>query len=505
MTHALRPHRRTPARFRGQGFTIIELLVAVSVLALMLFLINTLFFQTTEAVSTGVRTSTVLANARATNDRIALDASAMLGPNAANPVPQGGGYIVIIDRRIQSQVLRQDRTESLETFEVDQLVFMASANAANSRVTRFRGLAPRDASQFGSDFSSQFALVRYGHGRRVQRNGFDIVGWTELGETPASGEQNSDRLANDWILARQAVLFAPTDRFSNPIDTANDYYAINPGVLADIENDPLGRAMVAGFCDVTNIPPSGPMTNPTPGFIDVALDPVGSGLTPMQIQNNYLALTHFDSRLRVNPIPDATDFAAPQVGQLSGVFAPNCSDFSVQFAADANNDGEIDRVGPGGLNDGSVLNGDPIFWYDQDSIAFLGADPWATADWTGTTVPSPIVDLTGSNHGDVAFIFRYEDDQPYTETAPGVGDPDNSKWPYMIRIRYRLHDSPGKLEGNASFRLIDGIDNDLDGLIDEGTDGIDNNADGGVDEEAEQDEAQVSGRYFEQIIRVPRP
>lgn len=503
--------RRSTLGFRGVrgGFTIIELMVAVSVLSLMLFLINTLFFQTTQAVSTGVRTSALLANARATNDRIIRDASTMLGPNASNPVPEGGGYIVIINKEVQAPVLRRDGTTVIETFRVDQIAYMASATAPDSRVKRFRATAPRNFAAFGSDFTSPYAIVRYAHGLRTSRNGSPPT-HAELGGTPATGgtpEENTknwgrdaglDRLANDWMLGRQSVLFAPTDSNGNGINAgAGDWHTNLPWSTEVVQNSG-GNLMFQGQCDVTIIPPAGPNPGPNPGFTDSALDPNNAGLTPVGITTNYLGLTSVFVRQQLNPIPDnpATNFDAPLIGQTHAVFAPNCSDFIIQFAADVNNDGEIDRVGPNGLNDGTFLNGDPIFWYDMDSIDQLDGnydgnvgDLWATTDWTGTTVPSPYVDVTGTAHGQHAFIFRYEDDQAYTETTPGNGDVDNSKWPYMIRIRYRLHDAPGKLESNATSRLFDNKNNDPgnDGAIDE------------------QDEAVVSGRYFETIIRVPRP
>ncbi len=495
--------RRRPAR---RGFTIVELLVAVSLLALMLFLIDNLFNSTTRAVSDGVRQSAVLANARAVQDRFTIDASAMLGPNANNPAPEGGGYIVIINHRVQSQVLRRDGSESLETFRVDQLVFMASATTTDSKVRRFRGSAPRDETQYGTDYSSPYALVRYSHGRRTNRDGSDLAGWVELGWDRSSG---LDRLANDWILTRQAVLFNPTDRLGNTIlQNGNaDWFVDTPRVAELVQANPSGAyPMYLGFCDVVHRPASAPLTAPLYGFVDRYLDPnnTTTPLTPADIENNYLFLTHIDERLRVNPIPASTDFEAEPIGQLHGIFAPNCSEFIVQFAADANNDGEIDRVNDQGTadpsdddNTGTEANGDPIYWYDFDALAQLGVDPWSGTEWTGSTVPSPVVDVTASAHGSTAFIFRYEDDQAYTETTPGNGDVDNSKWPYMIRIRYRLHDAPGRLESNANFRRADGFSND------------DDNGDGTVNGPGdlfdEADEAIVSGRYFEQIIRVPRP
>ena len=95
---------------------------------------------------------------------------------------------------------------------------MADATQTDSQVREFRAAAPRSAEQYGSDFTSPYALIRYGHGRRVNRDGTDNTTFTELGQPFVAGDPIAsgrdaglDRLANDWVLTRQAVLFAPTD------------------------------------------------------------------------------------------------------------------------------------------------------------------------------------------------------------------------------------------------------------------------------------------------------
>lgn len=524
------PTPRRRYRNLRSAFTLIELLVAISILSIMLFLINIVFVQTTQAVSTGIRQSNILAVARSTNDRISRDASAMLGPNSQNPAPEGGGYIVIINHRIVAPVKQINGAsveERLQSFRVDQLVFMASAEAAASKVTQFRGAAPRDASQYGSDFASPYALVRYGHGRRTNRDGSDNATWTELGEPFVPGDPllsgraaGLDRLANDWMLTRQAVLFNPTDRNNNLL-VNTDWFANWPFVIEGTDPDsntvipnPINQAggfLFGGYCDVSARPAADSTldTGGRPiGFTNRFLapsNPASPGTDWGTRTSNYLNLTNIGERLRVNPIPASTNFEPGVVGQLHGIFAPNCSEFIVQFAADVDGDGAIDRSDNGTPGDPTD---DFIIWYDFDNLGFLlGLNP----DWDGNsaTAPfnAPVFDVSGSNHGTTAFVFRYNDDGTLAadETTGGAGGPIPSKWPYLIRIRYRLHDAPGRIGSNASVRLFDGIDNDLDGIIDEGSDGIDNNGNLAIDENAEKDEAIISGQYFEQIIRVPRP
>ena len=59
-----------------------ELMVAITITALMLFLVSRIFFDTTTAVTQGIATSQVIDNSRAISDQIERDAEAMVGPAA---------------------------------------------------------------------------------------------------------------------------------------------------------------------------------------------------------------------------------------------------------------------------------------------------------------------------------------------------------------------------------------------------------------------------------------
>ena len=84
------------------------------------------------------------------------------------------------------------------------------------------------------------------------------------------------------------------------------------------------------------------------------------------------------------------------------------------------------------------------------------------------------------------FVFRVNDDTAFSSAGNPV-----STWPYLIRIRYRLHDTRGRMTSNYRAALTDGIDNDGDGAIDAA--------------DAQNDEDKISGRWFERIITVNRP
>lgn len=107
------------------------------------------------------------------------------------------------------------------------------------------------------------------------------------------------------------------------------------------------------------------------------------------------------NRLRVNPAPDLSisngrDYSSQQVAQMHPLFVPNVPEFIVDFAGDYDNDGKVDTDSAG-----------KIKWYDRY-----------------TNPPGVPVASNG-------FVF-----------APG-----SSKWPYMVRVRFRVTDPTGKVNG----------------------------------------------------------
>jgi hypothetical protein len=197
---------------------------------------------------------------------------------------------------------------------------------------------------------------------------------------------------------------------------------------------------------------------------------------------NYLDTTYrFDNtRLRVNTAPDAdlTNYDSWAIAQGHPILAQGCSEIIVDFAADLNGNGRIDREFNGGTD-----NNGAIYWYDALKQGnFVWANPTTPSYITGTP-PQPLVT---NNANQRIFVFRADDNQEYSTTGSPV-----SSWPYLIRIRYRLHDTRGRLESNYAAALTDGLDNDGDGVID------------AVNGDADED--RISGRWFERIISVPRP
>ncbi|MEO0476364.1 MAG: hypothetical protein AAF085_10420, partial [Planctomycetota bacterium] len=142
--------------------------------------------------------------------------------------------------------------------------------------------------------------------------------------------------------------------------------------------------------------------------------------------------------------------------------------------ADLNGDGQIDTQFGGQSSSADA----PVYWYDtlsRNPVIATNLFVWARP---GNGIPPLAINTANQN----AFVFRVDDNTPFTDTTSPV-----SSWPYLIRIRYRLHDTRGRLTSNYNPALFDDLDNNGDGNTDE------------------VNEDQISGRWFERIINVPRP
>lgn len=465
-----------PTRQRQHGFTIIELMVTMSILGLMLFLVNQLFNDTSQAVQTSVQTSKTISTSRSINEQLTADADAMVGPGDLSQDP---GYIVIIQQRIPNATLLdpQNLTEVTVTeLRTDQLLFIRDGEGLKS-------MTPASTNGYGTNFVGQpgdRAKVWYGHALRTLPNG-QLTGTTaafQLGGASA----RLDKVGNNFILGRQAMLFNPTNAATgNKLDFAPGTFihAVNGYYGSAVNNSGYtgGAQTFKGLSDIT-IQNYGPRTGAIPPLtlLDQLTD--GSG-----DNNDYIntAYPNAANRLRVNtapnpaPAPAGTNYAAWSIAQGHPILAQGCSEIIVDFAADLNGDGKIDtQFG------GQGATGAPIYWYD--ALKQAGNFAWAPELNT-----DPLQPFFNTNSNTKSFIFRVNDKDAYDTSTGSPAIQDHSNWPYLIRIRYRLHDTRGRLNGNYAAALNDGLDNDGDGTADE------------------SGEDRIAGRWFERIISVPRP
>ena len=462
-----------PTRTRQQGFTIVELIVTVSILGLMLFLVNSLFNDTSVAVTTSVQTSKTIAQSRSINEQMTADGDAMQGPA---PAGSDGGYIVIIQQflpditMLDPQNLSESQVAGLRS---DQVVFIR--NAAD-----LRSMTPATASSYRTSLIGQGGAARakvwYGHPQRTRQNpqpdGQRRTVGTDLGLGGADAE--FDRIGSDFILGRQAMLFNPTGLDPSVNTHATSAYS-NAAVAQTAFTPAADRFAYMGLTDVTSQDYSGLVTQLT----NNAADSVAGATDTI----DYLRTSYLYERLHVNPAPDPgeTNYASWAIAQGHPILAQSCSEIIIDFAADLDGDGQIDTDYGDQSNNASA----PIYWYDALRQPNLGVN--AAGQWTQQTpaanFPQPYININANTK---AFIFRVDDILSFEDAGGTLGTAGtaHSYWPYLIRIRYRLHDTRGRLTGNY---------NEV---------GVDNNGDGNIDE---VDDDKISGRWFERIISVPRP
>lgn len=306
--------------------------------------------------------------------------------------------------------------------------------------------------------------------------------------------------------------------------TDYSYFAFEDGdgdMMATTDRHPVGALVEGGGNPTETLRRVGGL----PG--DVDLDQYHR----RAIRNNVYFRNN--DRLRVNPTPPFNttsvggNYQAWQIAQTLPILAEGVSDFVVEFAAD------MYGGGAGGVNeatpapspyapDGQVdLDQDGrIAWYAFGNIS----NPPAPAPATGTLDPlkgprtfPPATDYRPTSAAGFlpttavtgAFVWRHDtfdpgeydigtgtwspqfsgsfsDATPPIAGVPALNDEDSRfcDWPYLIRIRYRLHDARGQLaSGQQVFIDLNGNDDLDDGEPVDSRNGI----------------------WFEQILPVNRP
>jgi prepilin-type N-terminal cleavage/methylation domain-containing protein len=474
---------------RGQaGFTLVEMMVAIGITALLMLMVNQLFFHTTRAISLGIKTGQVLVESEVIGNQLERDAAAMLGPQDAP-----AGFLVIVNKQYDNvEMTLPDGRPIYQNVRSDQLVFIVKDLTTNKR---YQALTPQNDTTLGTQVSSPEARIWYGHVFKTDTDG-------TFSPTDDLGQSTANRLAHNWVLGRQQLLLVDPGDASSNLVSSSDTHADSAQWDALIQNAPTGSpySSVQLFHGLTDVALQA-LTDGSNGV----LDQIGAAASyPAEC---YLYAVP-EQRLLVNPAPKINDFAAWKVAQTHSILTTNISDFIVEFAGDY-----TDETGTPG-SDGKI-DVDPttkdVIWYSHfsndpsaggipglpkvvqpNSSYFPGSPP--NAYYETSSLPST---------ADAVFVWRHDDSDSFTTNPPG------SRWPYLIRIRYRVHDAEGRLHSTDPARLDD-ENNDSTGGTDDPEESIyrwdlvDNDGDGTPDED---DEAQLPypGRWFEHIIPVSRP
>ena len=477
-----RPNNRQP------GVTLIELMVAISITSLMMFLIHTIFNEITNTTSRGTATGEFIRRSRAISAQLRSDTvlytaptedsrGRMVGPKGEPPqvnppnefLVSPGGFLVIINHQIAAPLTADDALSGqTRLIRSDQLLFVLN-NQSSGGTERLPVATPAYDNTFGGEVlnskNAKHARVFYGHVRQIREDGSTSPS-DELG---AVNGGNPNRIAQNWVLGRQALFLSGDGSPPTAPTTMPPTGTWNTGIRAvatlpfgpsatgpraavlDDSNSSLGL-LGQGLTDVSFQTLANLMhptaSNPTSGqgYLGTAPDALTYQIRVLGIgSGGTSALTGgmcFNKhRLLTNAKPVDTDLSTGNVAPMHTYFANGVSDFIIEYAHDYYTD-ESELGPPDGKIDmviHSSSNEREIRWYsfypnnssDDHPLVFLPPT-------TSITNPAAVTGPAGTYAAGGAFVWQHFDPKP------GFGF---TEWPWLIRVRYRLHDRNGDFTG----------------------------------------------------------
>ena len=416
--------------WRGRGFTLIELMVAVGVTVILVIAVARIFAVATEAVGKGMGISEILGNSRIIGDQIARDFEEMVGPAE-------GGVMVIVNQTISAAVIADDVDSGFKKdCRSDQIMFIR-------RRGNLEPLAPSSSTSYSNSSTANYVKLWLGHLKRANSDGSEPSG--SLGTAP-------NQLAGSWMLGRNAlflqsdpptggVAHADGGAYKSVVSGYGGSYGSAPGNvyggLIDVAEFGLVTESANGAMVGQNEDDAGDTNtgtdsaSTTTGLKLYVKNAAGSGSFPSNTYRDRVYDYIFvKQRLLANPFPDGNGYESWRIAQMHPILATGVSEIRIEFAGDFNNDGKIDEV----------ASGNGIQWYGkEDTAAGVKLPPESAGGFTGAG-QAPIIDKSPASNGasllndsnnDVVFIFRH-----------GTGPTD---WPYLIRIRFRLHDGRDRI------------------------------------------------------------
>jgi hypothetical protein len=542
------------------GFTIIELITSVGLVVLITGLVGVIFNDTTQAVRRGADTSQIIAQSRTISDQLIKDTKNMLVYEDQRLRPGEPGAFMVLIQQVNTNVRFPDDPENQRQFpdqwpaanaediRTDQLVFFRKA-------ANLQPVTPGSSASYDSQAQAGIARVWYGHLSRDDGSSTP----TEPGFAP-------NQTIVDLLLGRQALLLVedsnqwPDGSPGLSAPAANTVYAnglphttstsganpIHDSPVIEVSSGTIG-ALDEALTDVLRINFTDLMQNDTQagagaGVTNSYGTEISNGIDP---NSKLPSSTYQDAAITwAYPLGERllADSFVPispgggryletfDVAKTHPVFVPYVSDFQIDFAADISDDydyttsgdpstktwvgigagtdnlpdGEPDTVGengpvrwynlanpnPDGPFDGTGQDGtgdnfaeQPISWglpaaalMHSQNLATVGVSnyPPFYSSYAPTAGVGASAILVFAHTGDSDSVGGETD--PYTYTSTGANNSAGLEagsakwWPYMLRVRYRLHDR------DATFNEAD----PTTGVV-------------------------TSGRWFEQIIPIPRP
>ncbi len=486
--------REMRRRVAASGFTIVEVMVAMGVVLILLYVISILFTQV------GKASDMILVNYAVSNYNTALGAQLRDDVRRVNK----NGFMVIRNQAIKDPATGQ-------WTNMDQIVFLTSGEAA-SQMYNLQWVQP-DGSTGGDSglqrsFTATDSRVWYGHLATSTTMGYganDPVG---------NFAQVDSRL---WALGRQQLLLAgkfvsldtvtPAKAPANSIwfnhlatasATTANYFGGGARTLTPFANgktdliaDPLYASPSAIRSAIVN--PNGDI-DPTTAAADAPIldnslapwiqpwyptPPAWGSLTAYQ-RMEAAAFRPYGQR----KLPAITTTLAEDIMQTQLILAPYCSNFKVEFAGDyvsAQNpipatrqvDGQTD-IYRGGAT-GTLPNGDyttetapyTVYWYGGGFDGPVNAVPAPARRYIqpanntvyGDGVGAPMLNTriaAGTTGGGIDWDLY---------TATFGYDKTVTPWPRLLKITVNLQDDKGRLRenfktfkdpANANFTVADG-------------------------------------------------
>ena len=463
---------------RRCGVTLIEMMVALAITTFVILIVNKLFNEVVTTVSRGTQAGEILQRSRAFDEQIATETQLQLsddpddpanwwgrmvgpagrdGTSASSSTAAPGGFLAIVQRRVLNVPVTINDAIQGNTTNVrsDQLVFIYDQlpNFDQSGKKRLPPLAPAGLNTYAGDMrdsiNADYVRIWYGHVAQLDKNG---AYQGDIDNT--ANADNPNAIAQDWVLGRQALFL--TDSSGNTV-TGNVPYGPypNPTFGLPFASTPLvsgygGSPLLAsGLSDVADLTLKQMMDGPTPGALDTLP-------TLLAYQSSVLNMMYTSQPLltAAKTTGSGGNLNAWDTAPSSTYFMGGVSDFIVEFAGDLvrgesytdtnyDPDGELDRDPDGRIK-----------WYTAPAFANTPSTGGYNADYPAS-YPAPLGDtnyppgntgslVAGLPRAYAALVWR---DEPSGNDRTNYTDGDFRQWPWLLRIRYRLHDRRGQFDG----------------------------------------------------------